>query len=210
MGLYQCKKLKGGNQLLTWKIEEPVTTLLSLANLNPKEQVSFANIISDKKQLQWLAVRALLNTHYQSKTELFNLEDGRPYLHNHTNISISHSGDFVAILLNETRKTGVDIQKIIQNKIIEGKSYFINETEADSLSGLSDITALHLIWSIKEATYKLAYTPQLNMKEHITVSPFSLKTSGTVQVQVSHGQNTCETINLYYEVMNNYTVACTL
>jgi len=210
MGLHHCKELEGGNLLLTWKIDESLPALFELACLDTSEQIRYSKITSAKKQSQWLSVRALINTYYNEKIALSYLEDGRPMLHNQTNISISHSGDFVAILLNEKRKTGVDIQKIAKNNIIKGKSYFINNIELESLPELSNRSALHLFWSVKEACYKWAANPHLNLKEDITILPFMLGQSGTLRSWLSSDHHPIEALELYYEIWEDYTLACTI
>ncbi len=210
MGLHISKKFKGGNTLLVWKIEESPHFLYDLAELTPAELIRLQGIKSPEKQMQWLAVRALLNSFAGQKTEIFYHPGGQPFLKSPIQISISHSADYVAILLNDKRNTGIDIQKITANKIIRAKSYFINENEIKSFGDLQDIEMLHILWSIKEAGFKYCRNPALNMKEDITVLPFVKDKTGLVTIHLFANDKTAESVDLHYEVWNGYTLVWTL
>lgn len=209
MGLHICQELKGGNILLIWKIEETINILLKAADLSTAEKVHFSKLNSQKKQIQWLAVRALLNNYFKEKTEILYYPGGQPYLKNQKHISISHSFEYVAILLNDHRKTGVDIQKIIKYNIEAAKSYFINSNELASLNNPTDIRFLHLLWSMKEAGYKYFNNNDINLKENITVLPFERKENGYAKIQCCIDNIMIEKTELYYEFWDDYVWVCT-
>ncbi len=81
-------------------------------------------------------------------------ESGAPFIVEfpEKNISISHSQDYYAIQLSDKNKVGVDIQ-VFKKNLAKGRDYFVNEWEEKSLD-LTELN-LHLVWSAKEAFYKL-------------------------------------------------------
>ena len=91
-------------------------------------------------------------------------------------VSISHSGDYYAIQLADGSNVGVDIQLFKEN-LSKGSAYFVNDWEEKNLE-LTELN-LHLIWSAKEATYKLLDGLVEKYKEDITI-----KKIGKNQIEV--------------------------
>lgn len=82
-------------------------------------------------------------------TQVLYKESGKPYT-DKTNISISHSGEFVLVGINE-KEIGVDIEVIkpFDSRLI--KRYF-TENEKNYLKSYSDFFK---VWTVKEAYLKL-------------------------------------------------------
>ena len=96
-----------------------------------------------------------------------HLPSGAPVLSGiEMEISISHSNDLYAIYLSKLDEVGVDVQ-VIREKIYNGRSYFVNDSEESQFEMNSK--NLHLIWSAKEAIYKLRKGEIDQYKESITV-----------------------------------------
>lgn len=87
--------------------------------------------------------------------------NGAPYLSNkNIFISVSHSGDMVAVAASTDVPIGIDIQTP-SPKLRRVASKFLSV--ADKVD-ISDDLALLQAWTIKEAVYKAALTPGLNLK----------------------------------------------
>ena len=127
MPVHQYKNVTKNVKLGIWFINESSEKLIELAQekgikLNDLPQVKNKNRVK-----QWLVTRLLLN-HFFSDTSIIYDEKGKPFLSNGWNISISHSGDYVAIIINETENCGIDIEKV-SNKVERIKHKFLNETD---------------------------------------------------------------------------------
>lgn len=110
MAVIQIEKIDNGLFGL-WKITEEVEELLPLANLSTPDLETWSAIKSVQRKKEWLATRALLNELTGKVTQISYHPDGRPFLNGlATNISISHTKGYAAILLHETTIPGVDIE----------------------------------------------------------------------------------------------------
>lgn len=97
-------------------------------------------------------------------------EHNKPYLPGRAeHISISHSHDRLAIILNREKSTGIDIE-LIRDKVRAVKHKFLNAQEA--LFAGQDSAVLIAIWAAKEAMYKFHGTKGLDFKAHLSVEDF--------------------------------------
>lgn len=106
-------------------------------------------------------------------------ENGAPYLPDHpnTSISISHSKEYVAILLApSTCRVAVDVEKIdlIAEKVRER---FMTSSELSVYTSLRRQSSLaanmwcHLVWCAKEVAYKLFNPKDANLRRHYSLLP---------------------------------------
>jgi len=156
-------------ELAVWKITESVEELKNLLWMFPQEAFKFQS-----RNLHWLASRVLLQEVVQSKTESKQLKvlkqpNGRPYINNlEWNFSMSHSGDYAAVLLSKTGSVGVDIEQISERvKKIAPK--FINDYEWQHLEGKNDLHTMYLIWSAKESIFKWFGDGSVDFKKQIQI-----------------------------------------
>ncbi len=121
-----------------------------------------------KEKHQRSVVTEIFSELLNSDVTICHWESGAPFIANfsHKNISISHSKNFYAIQLCDSKKVGLDIQ-VYKKNLFKGKSYFVNKEEESDIE-MSELN-LHLIWSAKEALYKLLEGKILNFKEAIKV-----------------------------------------
>lgn len=134
-----------------------------------KEQLDKRPVDSVKLNYQRIIVsRCLSQILGYEKVELEHMDNGAPYLPKYTDqyISISHSKQWYAIQLSGVDRVGVDIQ-IIKENIYSGRSYFINDEEERGIE-LNNLN-LNLIWSAKEALYKLKKGEVENYRNSITI-----------------------------------------
>jgi len=90
------------------------------------------------------------------KTETFELAytaENKPYLKGRNeHISISHSHDKLAIIINARENTGIDIEQI-RDKVKNIQSKFLNKRELEFAADNTD--KLITLWAAKEAMYKV-------------------------------------------------------
>lgn len=76
----------------------------------------------------------------------------KPWLANSTaHVSISHSHDYLAIILDKKKSTGIDIE-LLRDKVIAVRHKFLSATESELAQ--NDVLKLTTIWAAKEAMYK--------------------------------------------------------
>ena len=107
------------------------------------------------------------------KTKIFNLEyhpTNKPFLKNRTeHISISHSHDKLAVIINEKENTGIDIE-LLRDKVLKIKHKFLSPGEMDFAK--DNIEKLITIWAAKEAMYKVYGLKELDFKKNLFVEKF--------------------------------------
>ena len=132
-----------------WEINEDTAELIREARHLKYFLTTIEQFGSEMRQKQWLAVRVLTDI-LQKNATIEYLDSGKPTIYDKF-ISISHSGKRVAVAISDSREVGVDIQ-LIDSKVERIKHKFLNDEELNKFSTLEDLT---IVWSIKEALYKL-------------------------------------------------------
>lgn len=123
------------------------------------------------KRLQHLAGRFLLEQLYPGfPYHLIEIADTKkPFLTDEKyHFSISHSGDYAAVIISTKHRVGVDIE-FAASKIENIKYKFLNDKEL-SLYHSADKKLLTLLWSAKEAIYKWYGGSEVDFKKHINIT----------------------------------------
>jgi len=190
-----------------WQLSESTEQLLGLLDLNEQEKILYANLKREKRKIEWLAARVLLKE-LINETHIDYDEWDKPFLKNKSwHISISHSGSYVAVIINLNTAVGIDIQ-LITKKITLVANKFMNETELDTLTTINYAEQLHVFWCAKEALYKLYGKKELSFKADILIAPFEYKSSGEIVGTLITPINKL-TIPLRYQKLNNYILVYT-
>ncbi len=137
-------------------------------------------------------------------TAIHYTDSGKPYLANRPEfISISHSHDYLAILINTKHNAGIDIE-LVRDKVKQIKHKFLNATEATY--ALDDVNTLIRFWSAKECLYKLHGLKGLDFITNLSVQDFEdNKIIGKI---TKHDYN--KTFMLGWEKMGNYMMVYSL
>lgn len=187
---------------------EPWQELLEMLNLPQAELQVLPTIVKDKRKQEWLACRALLKQMLGAYALIGYDEQRKPFLTGiDTRISMSHSGDYVCVYLSEHNPVGVDIQQM-KPSLAKGAFYFLNEMEMQWVD-LDDNLQMHLIWSAKEAIYKYAGDASVDMKKHITISPFSGNQNEGFEVKLQKGADH-QIVHLQFDTFENYVLTWTI
>lgn len=173
-----------GAVMAFWRMTEDWETLCDTVDNPELVEEAIRRFVSQERRMEWLAVRALLNVMRTGKHEIAYYPSGRPYLTDGSfEISISHTKGFVAILLGDV-PVGIDIE-YYSHRVHRVKSRFVRPDE-EVLSYRGDDTfGLLLIWTAKEAVYKVMNREGVDFLEHLQVLPFEepLAENGTIRVQ---------------------------
>ena len=157
---------------LVWHCSEDINFFRSKLNLTNYELEILAKRKNSKKALEFLCSRLLLRLCKLDPNDLSYNEFGAPILKSGKFVSISHCKNYVTLLLSN-QSCGVDIETK-RKQILNIKHKFLNQTDIKNISmeNISDIT---LIWTLKEAIYKLCQYPGINFKDQIFVSTIDIK-----------------------------------
>jgi 4'-phosphopantetheinyl transferase len=157
----------------TWQITETAGELLSLIHLNNSETALYASFRHELRKKQWLAYRALLKQMLEPMpTNLSYDLNVKPFLDSGTHhISVSHAGDYAAVVYSEHAAVGIDIEKM-KDRVERIKERFLQKDELDSLSPANRLEELYVFWGGKEALYKMHGKPGVDFRNDIHIHPF--------------------------------------
>ena len=156
--------------ILIWYIEEPLEQLkkdLKLAKAD-KIRLQKRKVLSHQKE--FLASRKLLLEAGISPHELSHDINGIPRLESDYHLSISHTKSIAGIALG-TKPLGFDLE-IFRPKIRRISTRFLHPNESFALEGERVIEKLTLIWTAKEALYKVLKLKGIIFSEQLLVKPF--------------------------------------
>jgi 4'-phosphopantetheinyl transferase len=132
---------------------------------------------------------------------------GKPYLAGDTrHISISHSHDKLAIIINENESTGIDIE-LIRDKVLKIKHKFL--TNLELLEAEDDVEKLLIYWAAKETLYKIYGLKEVDFIEHLFVKTFTKHNLGTIIGEINL-INFKASFHLNYQILDDYVLVYAL
>ncbi|MBW7845201.1 MAG: 4'-phosphopantetheinyl transferase superfamily protein [Bacteroidia bacterium] len=187
--------------LLVWDITESVEILSNLT-----KNIQDIGTLTPKNNLHWLASRAILASHFGKDAIIvisknkFNKPsmtvNGEDY-----NLSITHSGQYAAILFSKFRMVALDIEKL-DSRIDRVTHKFINNAETEMLESSKNSTHdKTLIWSAKETLYKFYGEKELDFKQHMTIF-----INNPMQLRGCLHKHTPHFYELHATLFNNYVL----
>ncbi|NOZ45911.1 MAG: 4'-phosphopantetheinyl transferase superfamily protein [Chlorobi bacterium] len=159
-----------------WQINEPYSELIKIARLNTNEKKLYNSYKNKLRKTQFLATRALLNTIYLNNVFIKYSKTGEPALSNGERISISHSKEWVGIIISKNL-VGIDVE-VIDKKIHKITSRFLSNSELKNILN-NDIQTLFLYWCAKESMVKITNNKSYIYNKHLIIKPFKQKKHGT-------------------------------
>ena len=90
-----------------------------------------------------------------NEVNVYYNENKKPYIKSKPYFNISHSGNFVAVVV-DNKEVGIDIQKINEDNLKLMK--FFNEKDQEYIKETDSVNRFFEIWSKKEAAIKLLGT----------------------------------------------------
>jgi len=134
-------------------------------------------------------------------------DKGKPYLADDSrHISISHSHDQLAIIVNENESTGIDIE-LIRDKVRKIKHKFL--TNEELLDANDDPEKLLIYWAAKETLYKIYGLKEVDFIKHLFVKPFTKHNLGTIIGEINLPKYT-ESFHLQYQILDDYVLVFAL
>ncbi len=205
MPLYKLEKISSQRVMAVWLISETLEEILNIASVYIQGIKVPDYINHPDKKVEWLASRLalkfccdLMHIPYQGT---YRTDTGQPLLvGNLAHISISHSVDFAAIVLDTHHKVGIDIEKI-SDKVEKIASKYLQDDERETT-----FERLTLKWCIKEAVYKVSDHDNLSLKNDIQILKIDSSSTGKSEVVVK-GNDLIDT--LFFK-LEDYYVAYTI
>ena len=206
MGLYLKKTLENGATVAVWQITETEEELtrLSATPTDEMEEISF--IKSESLRKQRLAVRALLGELFEDKVYLSHHDNGKPYLENMvTNISITHTEKYVAVILHDEEDVGIDLESMDRDfSAVEKKA--LSEDEIDDLDDERRNEQLAIYWCAKEAIFKRVSAYGVDFAEQIEVERFRPRGEGELEATFIHKDGYEEEFELEYLTFDRHVL----
>lgn len=208
MALYLLKELDDDyhSKLGVWQVSETEAELRALSSIPSDELEEISYIKSESLRKQKLAVRALLDAMFEDKVYLSHHDNGKPYIENcATNISITHTDKYVAVLLNDTEEVGVDCESLDRDfSAVEKKA--LSEDEIDDLDDDKRNEQLAIYWCAKEAVYKKMSQYNVDFAEQIEIEDFHPRGEGKLEAIFTEKDGFEEKINLQYMTFDRHVL----
>ena len=206
MALYLRKKLDNKAEIAVWQVTETEEELIKLSSVPTDEMEEISLFRNENQRRQKLAVRALLNEVFEEKMYLNHHDNGKPYLENCvTNISITHTDKYVAIIISDDDELGIDIESLDRNFApVEQKA--LSEDEIDDLDDDKKNEQLAIYWCAKEAIFKRMSQNRVNFAEQIEVEKFNLKKEGELEATFIHKDEYEEEFELEYMMFDRHVL----
>lgn len=210
MALAYFRELDQNTRFALWRVEETAEDLMDRLQLDDREISILSKLNKGKRTLHWLATRVLLRQMLDTPGFIDCPSDanGKPYLANFPQrISLTHSFDFVGVMVCEDREVGIDLE-LVKPKIIRIADKFMKPEEMRFLPTDSQmaIDVLYACWSAKEAVYKLQGNKGVSFRDDMTILPFKLQEQGVLELEL-HGSLRKERFRVYYERFQDYMLA---
>jgi 4'-phosphopantetheinyl transferase len=156
-----------------WKINETADELLAQVQLSIAETILYKNFHHELRKCQWLAYRALLKHLLTPLTTTLSYDlHGKPFLDSGSHhLSVSHAGEFAAVVCSKNTPVGIDIEKM-KDRVDRVKERFLREDELESIAPGHHLEQLYVFWGGKEAIYKLNGAPGVDFRNDIHIHPF--------------------------------------
>ena len=208
MALYLRKKLDNKAEIAVWQVTETEEELLNLTSVPTDELEEISLFRSESQRRQKLAVRALINELFEEKMYLNHHDNGKPYLENcATNISITHTENYVAIITHEEEEVGIDIESLERDfSAVEKKA--LSEDEIDDLedNDTNKNEQLAIYWCAKEAIFKRMSQNRVVYAEQIEVEKFRPKGEGELEATFIHKDEHEEEFDLEYMMFDRHVL----
>lgn len=193
MPLVYQQNINAVTKLGVWHIAEEEDFFLEAVPLQ-------RDITHPHKRLQHLAGRYLLQELYPDfPVSLIRIADTRkPFLPDEDyHFSISHCGDYAAVIVSKENRVGVDIE-MMSDKIGRIVPKFLTADEQQLLLPGNIGKTATLCWSAKESIFKWYGTGQVDFRQHINIQSITGDDEGKIDILFSKEQPAALTVHYLF------------
>jgi len=163
--------------------------------------------LSAKRDIELKGRTYLINQLLQKDCLTAYDDKGKPYLvGDDRHISISHSHDYLAVIVNEFESTGIDIE-LKRDKVLKIKHKFL--TNEELLHANDDVEKLLIYWAAKETLYKIYGLKEVDFIQHLFVKPFTKHKLGSIIGEINLPSFN-DSFELHYEILDDYILVYAL
>lgn len=210
MALFLTKDLDdpAHSRVGVWKITESEAELRTMTSIPSDELEEISYIKNESLRKQRLAVRALLDAMFDEKVYLSHHDNGKPYIENNAiNISITHTDQYVAVILNDENEVGIDCESLNRDfSAVEKKA--LSEEEIGNLEDEQKNEQLAIYWCAKEAIFKLTSQYDVDFAEQIQIDGFRYRDEGELSATFTDKDGYEQELNLYYFTFDRHVLVC--
>ena len=210
MALFLTKDLDdpAHSRVGVWKISESEAELRTMTSIPSDELEEISYIKNESLRKQRLAVRALLDAMFEEKVYLSHHDNGKPYIENNAiNISITHTDQYVAVILNEEDEVGIDCESLNRDfSAVEKKA--LSDEEIGDLEDEQKNEQLAIYWCAKEAIFKLTSQYDVDFAEQIQIDGFRYRNEGELSATFTDKDGYEQELNLYYFTFDRHVLVC--
>ena len=210
MALFLTKDLDdpAHSRVGVWKITESEAELRTMTSIPSDELEEISYIKNESLRKQRLAVRALLDAMFEEKVYLSHHDNGKPYIENNAiNISITHTDQYVAVILNEEDEVGIDCESLNRDfSAVEKKA--LSDEEIGDLEDEQKNEQLAIYWCAKEAIFKLTSQYDVDFAEQIQIDGFRYRNEGELSATFTDKDGYEQELNLYYCTVDRHVLVC--
>jgi 4'-phosphopantetheinyl transferase len=169
MPLFFNKKLNEEIHFMVWKLTESIEELETLVSPDSEDYTNLNLIGVDSKRKEYLAGKnaimqmcRLVNVEFKG---IIKDEHGKPYLKDNTiEMSLTHTTEFIGVVFSKRLSVGIDIEKP-RTQIFKVIGRLCVESEIEWMN--DDLEKATILWSAKEALYKLYGKRKVDFKENL-------------------------------------------
>ena len=159
--------------ILIWEMTESIDEIQAMLLQPELFTDDYSALTNDKRRREFLASRLALSKLFGKEVKIEYKTDGKPYIpHEETQISITHSGKWIAVMAHPTRICGIDLECRTE-KFRKLYKRFLNPDEQKYLFDETDLTKVQLAWSAKEALFKIIGNEAVDFANHLHIEPFN-------------------------------------
>jgi phosphopantetheine--protein transferase-like protein len=200
--------LRNGSIIGVWHISESVGDLINKTKMNLNEEKILQTYQHENRKKQWLSYHALIQELIEENYHISYSDFGKPFLNiekKNKHISITHSGDYSAVIINEHLTVGIDIEKPAK-RIERVSERFLSDTELNFIDINNSWEHLTVCWTAKEALFKIQGNLCFDFKEQIILEPFIYSDAGEINCTIL-GEDKLQEYKVYYRKINDYFLA---
>jgi len=188
-----------------WKFTETTADLLPHFSEDELADPTFRKYTHEKRKLEWLATRMLIRQLIGPDFTVSYLDSGKPIL-NHgqfKHISISHSGDFAAVILHEYLNVGIDVEETTRDFTRIEKRYL---SDNELIQTDKNPKLKSLFWCAKEAIFKLVPEEGIDFRQQVEISLLNNEIENRFSAQFKSG-NMVSVYQLHYHFFSSQCLA---
>lgn len=209
MAIILHEKFADGSSWAVWKIEESLDQLVALSMYPERMQQAAAGMMLDKRKIEFIISRLLLQSLTGEFIEVEYLPSGKPYpAKKDFRISLSHTEGYVAAMIHPDYDPGIDIE-YISPRVLRVDSRFLSSREKAAIPPEDQLIQTLVLWSAKESVFKSLGQEGVEFNSQLNSDSFKLSDSGSFLIRESRTDDRI-VFPIQYLVRDNFVLTTTV